>query len=125
MTERQSRTIKLSNADGDTTTGTLNFIVYSKQQRMARGLAALGICWGLAAVTLFIPIAHFVLVPGFLIAGPVAGFMRYRLAETLEEVTGECPTCHEQVTIPVEANDRFPKWTYCSARNDPIQLSEA
>lgn len=125
MTERQSRVIKFSNADGEATTGTLNYTVYSKQQRMTRGLSALGICWGLAVVTLFIPIAHFVLVPGFLIAGPVAGYMRYRLTETMEEATGECPTCREQVTIPLEANDRLPKWTYCPARNDPIQLSEA
>ncbi len=124
MAERQSRPIRISNSNGQQTTGTLNLSVYTPQERMGRAAKVLGICWGLAVVTLFIPIAHFALVPGFLIAGPVAGYLRYRSSEVMESAAGECPTCHEQVTVPLEAGDSLPKWTYCSAHNDPIQLSE-
>jgi len=125
MTEQQSRAIKISNSNGQQTTGTLSYMVYTKQQRVARAAKTLGIFWGLAVVTLFIPLAHFVLVPGFFIAGPIVAYLRYRVTETVDKASGECPTCHEQVTIQLDASDRLPKWTYCSANNDPIQLSEA
>ncbi len=99
-------------------------MVYTKQQRAARAFKSLGIFWGLAVVTLFIPIAHFVLVPGFFIAGPIVAYRRYGVTETVDKVEGECPTCHEEVDIRLDASDRLPKWTYCSANNDPVLLSE-
>ena len=37
--------------------------------RTRRAVLALLACWGLAALTIFVPIAHFVLVPGFFLLG--------------------------------------------------------
>lgn len=124
MTEHQSRPIKISNSDGQQTTGTLSYMVYTKQQRVARAAKIMGIFWGLAVVTLFIPLAHFVLVPGFFIAGPIVAYSRYRITEIVDKANGECPTCHERLDVQLDTSDRLPKWTYCSANNDPIQLSE-
>ncbi|HHH36775.1 MAG TPA: hypothetical protein ENK48_08130 [Gammaproteobacteria bacterium] len=124
MAERQSRPIRISNSNGQHTEGTLNYSVYTPRERMLRGAKALGICWGLAVLSIPLIGAHWVLVPGFLIAGPVVGYRRYHSTESMESAVGECPTCHQQVTIPLEAGDRLPKWTYCPANNDPIQLTE-
>src|SRR5512140_1627824 len=40
-------------------------------QRTRRALKSLGIFWGLAVVSVLVPIAHFVLVPGFFVLGIV------------------------------------------------------
>jgi hypothetical protein len=87
-----------------------------------RALKMLGLMWVLAVVTIFIPIAHFVLVPGFLLAGPVTAVMRFRVAEMTETVQGECPTCNQAMTVAMDPAARLPLWTYCPASNDPIRL---
>ena len=63
--------------------------------RLRRGLLALGACWGLAALTVLVPIAHFVLVPGFFLLG--IGLLVKRLGEdaTIVAVSGDCPKCGE------------------------------
>lgn len=103
-------------------TGTLYSQVFSDRDRLLRALKMLGILWVLALVTLFIPIAHFVLVPTFLIAGPVVAFKRYAMKSALEKAGGKCPACGQEVTIPLEPGDRLPKRTYCPACNKPIRL---
>ena len=40
-------------------------VVQGAGRRMARALAGLGACWGPAVVSIFVPVAHFVLVPTF------------------------------------------------------------
>lgn len=62
-------------------------------QRLARTGAALGACWGLALAGLFIPVAHFILVPTFVIAGIVTAVMRAREDRRVLEVRGRCPRC--------------------------------
>jgi hypothetical protein len=43
---------------------------WNQKERLKRALKTLGISWGLAIVSVLIPLAHFILVPGFLLAGP-------------------------------------------------------
>src|SRR6185503_7590772 len=50
----------------------------SPADRMRRALLGLGTFWGIAILCVFIPIAHFVLVPSFLIIGIVVGVRRVR-----------------------------------------------
>jgi len=62
-------------------------------RRAARTLAALGACWGLALGGLFIPVAHFILVPTFFAAGIVMAVVRAREDRRLLAVRGPCPRC--------------------------------
>lgn len=89
-----------------------------------RGLRMLGILWLLALVAVLIPLAHFILVPALLLAGPIVGFMRYRDTEHNEQVTGDCPVCGKAMSIELDSSDRLPLWTYCSASGDPIRVVE-
>jgi hypothetical protein len=61
--------------------------------RLARALGVLAACWGAAAVAVFVPVAHFVLVPALTIAGPVWAVFRYRERQRLVRVHGVCPRC--------------------------------
>ena len=96
---------------------------FASGDRIQRALMRLGLLWLLAAITLFIPIAHFVLVPGFLIAGPVMAWLSYRVTQQREQVSGICPSCDVNVNLKVDAADTLPKWTYCPACNAPLHIT--
>ncbi len=102
--------------------GELSVMVLTSAERLQRSAGALLLCWLLAGITLFIPIAHFFLVPMFLIAGPVLFFMRYRVTELKQGVAGHCPECSQMVTFELEATDKLPKWTYCPSCNKSVHL---
>lgn len=117
--------VRFSDADGKVTDGRLHTTVYTPGERMRRALLRLGLSWGLAGVTVLIPVAHFVLVPGFLIGGVVVAAMVYRLEQARDRAEGSCPACGEEVAIRLEARDEFPRWSYCPACNAALQITHA
>jgi hypothetical protein len=62
-------------------------------RRAARAVGVLAACWALAFVAVFLPILHFVLVPAFLVAGPVLAVWRLREGRRLAGIRGACPRC--------------------------------
>lgn len=124
MTQTEIRAIVIENDSGDAA-GTLHVRCFDTRDRILRALAALGTMWLLALVSVLIPVAHFVLVPGFLLAGPVVAFMRFRVTEINEMVVGPCPTCGDPMTIEMDASDHLPMWTYCPPAGHPIHLLDA
>lgn len=61
--------------------------------RVGRVLAGLGMFWGLALASVFIPVAHFLLVPTFAVAGVVMAAVRAREDRRLIVLRGTCPRC--------------------------------
>ncbi len=116
--------IQIRDGDGNAADGKLHTTLYDVGDRTRRALLRLAMFWGMAGVSLFIPLAHFVLVPGFLIAGPVVAVMVYRSKQARDHVEGRCPVCGEGITIKLEAKDEIPKWTYCPACNAALQITE-
>ena len=80
-------------------------IEQSTGERVARAFAGLGMFWALALGGLFIPVAHFILVPVFLSAGIIMAVKRSREDRRLAEVRGPCPRCGAQQTF--KAGGRF------------------
>lgn len=62
-------------------------------RRAARALAGLGLFWAIAAACVFIPVAHFLLVPTFLLCGIVVAALRLREGRRLVALRGACPRC--------------------------------
>ena len=91
MADIKTRNIRIANNQGAAESGALTVNVYSNAERVKRAAKILGICWGLAVVTLFIPLAHFILVPSFLLAGPIMAYMKYRVVESVEGAQGLLP----------------------------------
>ncbi len=56
---------------------TARVVRQSRQRRMRRALGALGLCWGAAIPCLFIPLAHFFLVPTLVTTGIVLAVLRW------------------------------------------------
>ncbi|WP_455197992.1 hypothetical protein [Kaarinaea lacus] len=122
MSRTQSSDIQLKDNENNTSPGTLVSTLYEPGDRLSRAGIRLAAFWAAALVAVFIPLAHFVLVPAFLIAGIVMAISAYRTDQSLNEATGDCPVCHESVSIPLEANDQLPKWTYCPHCNASLQI---
>ena len=76
--------------------GTVRVREHDHAERVTRAARAAGICLILAAVSVFVPIAHFVLVPGFLIAAPIFALGRLRGRASLVALRGTCPRCREE-----------------------------
>jgi hypothetical protein len=83
------------------TEGTATVVVHRVGRRIGRALLTLGVCWTLAVAAVFIPLAHFVLVPGFLIGGVIFAMIRVRQTWMFQNVRGPCPRCRvEQTFVP-------------------------
>jgi hypothetical protein len=65
-------------------------------RRIGRALITLAIFWPLAAACVFIPLGHFVLVPGLFIAGVAVAVMKLREDWSIVRVRGACPRCQRE-----------------------------
>lgn len=72
---------------------TMRVVELGLVRRVGRALVALLVCWVLALVSVFIILAHFILVPGFLVAGPVLAYLRFRPVRAITSIRGKCPRC--------------------------------
>lgn len=85
--------------------GTAQVIEQSTAERVGRAFAGLAMFWALALLGLFIPVAHFILVPTFLTAGIVMAVKRSREERRLTLVRGACPRCGKSQAF--KAGGRF------------------
>jgi len=82
-------------------------------ERTVRALKGGGALFGLALLSIFIPIAHFVLVPGFLIAAVVFALSRMREDASIVALSGTCPRCQEERTFDAKGPFRPETKTTC------------
>ena len=66
---------------------------HTSAARAWRALRVLALCWGLGVLAILVPIAHFVLVPGFVLLGIALAVGRLREGATIVGVSGTCPRC--------------------------------
>ena len=125
MPNVETKSIQFRTSDGDKTTdATLDIILFDQGDRVKRALKFLILSWLAAGITLFIPLAHFVLVPGFFLLGIYLAFSASKTLQAMDSAKGSCPVCSESITIKLEPKDTLPKWTYCPTCNNSLQLRE-
>ncbi len=107
------------------TTGEVTLQDRSLPMRLARALVALLGSWAVAGACIFVPVAHFVLVPAFVGVGLVLGVVRLRDDVSLIAAQGMCPRCHVQRKL--EASGRFRDGTtvHCDGCGCQIAASSA
>lgn len=86
----------------------------SDGRRAARAIGGLAACWALAAVSVFVPVAHFVLVPLFVAVGPIVAWVRFRQRSLILGGHGPCPACGEEVVVDAQG-ESWPLWASCAA----------
>ncbi len=123
--QRFTRTIRLRARETLTTEGILKGQRFTLRQRRRRAATVWAVLWALALVSVLIPLVHFALVPALLIAGPVAAYFRYRVEAVVETAVGECPLCHQSITLPLDASTELPHWDNCPECDGHLQLLES
>ena len=115
--------ILFKSADDSTFPGELSVLRYSGHERRMRALKRWGLCWLLAVLSLPIFGAHWFLVPGFLIAGPILAYRRYRQHSISVKVTGMCPRCRTVIALPLEPREQLPLRKYCTHCGAPLLIA--
>jgi len=102
----------------------MHVIVFTPQEQKMRALKSMTVFWAIGALCVLIPIAHFILVPGFFIGGIVAASRRWKIEEEGIDATGSCPACHNDIRITLEKNSELPQWHDCPECADPLELRD-
>ena len=104
------------------TTVSVSVRTYDGRARAWRAARVLTICWGLAAVSVLVPIAHFLLVPAFFLAGPLLAAPKLREHATVLWARGRCPACGEEREFYVHAPWKESIAVNCSACHRGLRL---
>ena len=112
MSDPVETPIQLVSPDGLSKPGTAYIQNWSEAERKKRGIKAWALCWGLAVPSLFLPVAHFFLVPMFVILGPTAFFMIKNMKSKIIEATGTCPHCNDMFKIENQP-EKWPISSHC------------
>ena len=91
--ERAEVNCTLTGYSGSSTTAVVELVTFSPTQRVRRAWLGLATWWTVAGACLFIPVAHFFLVPGFLVFGIYSFFRRSRTSVVALSASGICPDC--------------------------------
>jgi len=92
--------ISISLSGARTTQGKATVLDRSPPDRLLRAALALLALWAAGAACIFIPVAHFVLVPAFAMAGVVLAAFRLREGSSLMGAVGVCPRCEVERQFP-------------------------
>lgn len=111
-------------AKAKTTDGEIRVQFWNKRERMARALKWGGLCWLASLVSVILPLAHFILVPGFFLAGPAVAFFLMRQESVILGGEGKCPRCEEVLPI-VRSSYRFPLSDLCTRCQTPVDIEPA
>lgn len=91
--------VKLIDPDGRESRGEVWVQNWGSHTRMQLVLMSFAICWGLALLSIFIPIANLVLVPLLIIAAPIVAYFAVREPSEILGGDGACPNCETPVGI--------------------------
>jgi hypothetical protein len=113
MSTARERGATLEAFGAPVTRATARLVAQNQGQRLGRAVGALAACWAAAVVSVFFPVAHFFLVPGFLVLGVVLAVLRGRERERLLGVYGICPRCHREQDFGQGDRQGGQTWVTC------------
>lgn len=121
MTE--TLTLHLSGYSGAPTTATVTVQSFDRRERVRRALQGLGKFWAAAIGSVFIPVAHFLLVPGFALFGAFTFFERLNAAQVVTAAHGTCPDCGREQKLEIGGRWRVPRDVTCTSCQRSLRLA--
>lgn len=94
---------------------------FTGPERLRRAAKWCALCWACAIPAALIPVLHFVLVPGLLVAGPIVGALVYRREHIIVGGKGECPECQGELLIE-KGPVRWPLHEICKDCRAPVEI---
>jgi hypothetical protein len=119
----RSERFLLNGYHGQPTAGQVTIHCFDRAQRVKRALGALGKWWGIAVLSISIPVAHFILVPSFLAYGGWQFFQRLGTGELATDARGTCPDCGAAQVLDLAPRWRAPQPVTCRQCHRGLRLS--
>ena len=122
----RTEAFELSGYSDRSTVGTAEVVSFDRAARFKRALGGLAGFWGAAIVAAFIPVAHFVLVPGLILTGLIVFVSRWRRTEATLSMKGRCPDCDTAQIFDADGPWYLPRHVTCpgcsrTLKAQPIQ----
>jgi len=117
------RSASSNSEDDKVTKGEARLQVWDKRERMTRALKHLGMCWAAAVVSVLVPLLHIVLVPSFLIAGPIIAWLTSGKESVILGGKGACPECGASFAIARSENN-WPISDLCTQCYKPVTIEK-
>jgi hypothetical protein len=111
----------VSTDDGETSRATLYHQTHRGADRAKRAALGGAFCWLLAALSILVPVAHFVLVPAFFLAGPVVAWLRYKEHDVVAGGVITCPECEAEMLLK-RCSEAWPLRATCESCNARLTL---
>ncbi|MBK7857526.1 MAG: hypothetical protein IPJ65_02650 [Archangiaceae bacterium] len=93
-------------------------------ERVRRGALGMALCWVGAGISIFMPILHFVLVPGLIVAGPIFGALQLSEKMRLRKIKGSCPRCKVEREYQLSLRFNGPRSFTCDGCGNLIELQQ-
>ncbi len=122
MPERVKRNIQFCSKSCEPAPATITVDVFTNKEQKIRAAKALLVLWLIALASILIPVAHFILVPAFFIAGAVIASRKWRATEEGIEASGACPSCGQQIVLDLDKNSDLPQWSHCPKCDKSLEL---
>lgn len=121
MQPQKQISVQITSGSDQISTGTVFLQVWEKKDRIPRSFKALGITWGLALVSVLIPLLHFFLVPLLLMGGPIVCYWVFHQQQIILGGKGICPDCKKEFKI-VRARVRWPLSDICNHCHAQVRI---
>ena len=121
MTE--TRTYAVTGYSDTPATATVTVRSFDKPERVRRAIKGLATFWAAALGSVFIPVAHFLLVPGFALFGMVTFFERIGAREVVTSAVGVCPDCGREQQLEMGGRFRVPRDVACRYCQRSLRIS--
>lgn len=124
MANKVSLKIKAFGQPEQTSVGNIEVNYWNSSERMMRGGKLLGGAWFAAALSILVPVLHFVLVPLFLLLGPLLFYIAYQQEESVIGGQVPCPACAQPVKVS-GGKLKWPIFDHCSSCQTRVRIEKA
>lgn len=97
---------------------------FNQTQRTQVAMRKLGLFWGLAILSVLIPVFHFILVPLFFCLGFFFAHKGYKSEGQVLSGSTTCPHCHAEVTVK-KAELNWPITEICQGCARVVRMEKA
>lgn len=124
MTSGASCTVVVQSDTGKSSPGQIRIQSWDRKERTRRALKFWLYCWALAFLSVAIPVAHFFLVPGLLLAGPAGAWVVSTQGSAILGGESICPDCEAFLPL-APASDSWPIKDLCAQCQRRMTIEKA
>src|SRR5256885_16330960 len=114
---------QLTGYSATSTVATVTVRSFDKRERIRRAMKGLATFWGAALGSVFIPVAHFLLVPSFALYGAYTFFERLGARQVVTAAEGTCPDCGTPQKLETGGRWQVPRTVACRHCQRALQIS--